>query len=182
MPEASFKALTRENWSAPDETSQIFVEVDLGSGEKRELTGDRLAEAFLAAELDDTVPQDVRSMWAVARGVLAYGWFFYPLYALGEDQLHRVADAAVLARYQQLDGPLDRKGQWPPLFVRLEWLVEEGHLDEQLRQQWRAIRELRNYGSHATYARLSMPTDAMRTLDVLAREINGLFAVSASDA
>jgi hypothetical protein len=178
----SFKALTRENWSAPDETSQIFVELNIGSGEKRQLTGDRLVEVFLGAELDDTVPQDIRDMWEVARGVLAYGWFFYPLYALGEDQLHRVADAAVLARYQQLDGPRDRRGQWPSLYARLEWLVQQGQFDEPLRRQWDAIRELRNYGSHATYARISMPLDAMRTLELLAREINGLFAASANDA
>jgi hypothetical protein len=72
-------------------------------------------------------------MWEVARGVLLYGWFYYPLYALGEHQLRRVADAAVLRRYQQAGGPPNKKrdpddGQlrWPDFKRRVEWLTDHG--------------------------------------------------------
>jgi hypothetical protein len=47
------------------------------------------------------VPGEVREMWEAARGLLLYGWFFYAIYAIGEHELRRVADAAVLHRYQQ---------------------------------------------------------------------------------
>jgi len=40
-------------------------------------------------------------MWEVARGLLLCGWFYYAIYAIGEHELRRVADAAVLHRYQQ---------------------------------------------------------------------------------
>ena len=37
------------------------------------------------------------------------------------------------------------------------------------------VREVRNEGTHADYPALLMPMDAMRSLDILAREIDALF-------
>jgi hypothetical protein len=48
-------------------------------------------------------------MWQATRGMLLYGWFYYAIYAIGEHQLRRVADAAVLHRYQQADGSPNKK-------------------------------------------------------------------------
>ena len=33
---------------------------------------------------------------------MLYGWFFYPLFRLGEEQLYRVCEAAAAVRYTQL--------------------------------------------------------------------------------
>jgi hypothetical protein len=173
---AGIKELTAENWTTPDPAMGAFGEINLAMGEQRPSDGNQLAEQLLRYTLDDGVPADVRAMWDIARGALLYSWFFYPLYALGQDQLHRVADAAVLFRYQQLDGPRDgRTGRWPDLKPRLDWMVRHGHINPELKGRWEAIRDLRNYGSHATYVRLSMPSDAMTTLAILSQEINGLF-------
>ena len=54
-------------------------------------------------------------MWEVARGVLVSGVSCYPLHTLGDDQLHRVVDAAALHRYRQLGGPNAKRGMSPPL-------------------------------------------------------------------
>lgn len=171
-----FKHLTVDNWLEPDKAANAFGEINLATGERREASAARWAERFLAVELSPQVPDAIRDMWVVARGVLLYAWFFYPLYALGDDQLHRVADAAVLLRYQQADGPLDgRSGEWPALKPRLDWLIARGIINKGVEQQWDAIRNLRNYGSHATYARIEMPIDALRSLDILADEINALY-------
>lgn len=56
-------------------------------------------------------------MWTIAHGILLYGWFFYPLYAVGDRELHRVADAAVLHRYRQAEGPRSRNSHWPTFSV-----------------------------------------------------------------
>jgi hypothetical protein len=171
-----FKRLTVDNWREPDEAAHAFREINLATGERREATADRWAERFLAVELSLQVPDAIRDMWVVARGMLLYAWFFYPLYALADDQLHRVADAAVLLRYQQADGPLDgRSGDWPALKARLDWLIAQGIIDKTVEQRWDAIRNLRNYGSHATYARIEMPIDALQSLGILAKEIDALY-------
>jgi hypothetical protein len=160
----------------PDEVSSAFAALDLSTGARRDLSADDWAERFLAIELSLLVPEQIRDMWAVARGVLLYGWFFYPLYALGEDQLRRVADAAVLLRYQQAGGPRNpTSDRWPDLKPRLDWLVAQGVINRRVAPRWDAIRNLRNYGSHASSARIEMPTEALRSLAVLAEEIDALY-------
>jgi hypothetical protein len=170
-----FKHLTTDNWTEPDEAGRAFVALDPATGECREPTADRWAQQFLAVELSPSVPDKIRDMWAIARGTLLYAWFFYPLYALGEDQLRRVADAAVLLRYEAADGPRTRAGNWPDLKSRLDWLIAQGIVAQGVERRWEAIRQLRNHGSHATFARLVMPVEALETLTCLAREIDALY-------
>jgi hypothetical protein len=152
----NFKRLTADDWDQPDETSRIFVRVSPVAGVVK-MDGNDWARAFLAVELRDSVPSEVRDLFAVARGVLLYGWFFYPLYALGEEQLHRVADSAVAHRYRQLDGPRDKRARQPSLAERIEWLADHGAVPADTRPRWEAIRDLRNIGSHPDFQMLTHP-------------------------
>ena len=172
----NFKRLTAQNWMERDEVSSAFAALDLETGARVDISADGWAERFLAIELSSGVPEEIREMWDVARGVLLYGWFFYPLYALGEDQLRRVADAAVLLRYREVGGPSGPASGAPPSFkARLDWLIARGFISATVEQRWNAIRNLRNYGSHAAYARIETPLGALQSLAVLADSINALF-------
>ncbi len=176
------KHLTVQNWLDPDETGRAFGEVNLATGERRTASGDGWADQFLAVELHNEVPAEIREMWGVARGLALYGWFYYPLYAIAEHQLRRVADAAVLHRYRQADGPPNKKpdpddGQptCPSFKRRVDWLIDNGVIATDKRHQWAAIRELRNETTHASIRHLVMPVDVLRVLDLLAVEIDALF-------
>lgn len=92
-----FKPLTPTNWLQPDPTSGIFGRVSPVAGPMR-MDGEDWARRFLAVELASHVPEPVRDLFAVARGALVYGWFFYPLFKLGEEQIYRVAEAAARQR------------------------------------------------------------------------------------
>ncbi len=171
----SFKPLTPNNWDQPDETSTIFARHSPIVG-MVQMNGNDWARAFLAVELSESVPADVRGLFAVARGTLVYGWFFYPLYALGEEQLHRVADAAVAHRYRELDGPLGKRGYLPLLARRIQWLEAEGIIPSDLAPRWNAIRELRNIGSHPDFQMLHPPGDVLTSLKTVAEAVGELFA------
>jgi hypothetical protein len=178
MTDTTFKRLDASNWLDPDPGHEAFGEINLATGERREVTGDRWARQILSINLTPEVPREVRDLWEIARGVLLYGWFFYPLYALGDEQLHRVADAAVLFAYRKHGGP-EPKG--PTTFHRrLAWLFEHGFIDKSLETRWSAIRELRNLGSHVSAVHIAMPMDTLRTLRILAEEIDALFGVPAT--
>lgn len=77
------------------------------------MTPEDWAQRILGVELDVRVPADVRDLFAVARGTLLYGTFLYPMYAVGNEQVHRVADAAAMYRYNDLGGSKTKKGADP---------------------------------------------------------------------
>ena len=132
VPDDGVKHLTTGNWLEPDPICLKFVEVNLATAERRPPTGEGWAVRFLAVDLAPTVASEVRDMWEAARGMLLYGWFYYAIYAIGEHQLRRVADAAVLHRYQQAGGPPNKKPgpegeqRWPDLMTRVNWLISAG--------------------------------------------------------
>src|SRR4051794_24132114 len=97
----SFKRLSPGNWREADPVSTQFWRNSRLVGPIA-MDGHDWARTFLAVELKGHVPESIRDLFDVARGALVYGWFFYPLFRLGEDQLHRVVEAAAAARYQQV--------------------------------------------------------------------------------
>jgi hypothetical protein len=171
-PDDGVKHPTVGNWLQPDETGRGFAEINLATGEQRPASADHWAQRFLAVNLDVSVPAEVRQMWEVARGVALYGWFYYPLYAIAEHQLRRVADAATVHRCQQAGGPSNASFR-----RRVDWLIEERIIPVEKKSRWEAIRELRNETTHASIRHLVMPLDVLGVLDLLQAEINALFVV-----
>jgi hypothetical protein len=115
-------------------------------------------------------------MWEAARGMLLYGWFYYAIYAMGEHQLGRVADAAVLHRYQQAGGPPNKKRgpegelRWPDLMTRVDWLISADVIPTEKRDRWGLVRGLRNETTYASIRHLTTPHEALRVLELLAVE------------
>lgn len=58
---SGIKQLTQENWQDPDPANAAFGEINRRSGEQRAITGDAWAGHFLAVELGDRVPEDIRT-------------------------------------------------------------------------------------------------------------------------
>jgi Domain of unknown function (DUF4145) len=168
-----FKELTLANWSAPDPANKAFGRFSpvVGVG-PRSMSGDDWARSFLAVELKEHVPEEIRELFAVARGAMLYGWFFYPMFALGEEQLYRVLEAAVRARYRQIGG----KEREPRFSTALRMLIERDVIPEQDRESWDAARELRNAGSHREEHQALPPGDILRHLEMAVHDINRLFA------
>lgn len=168
-----FKELTLTNWSAPDPINKAFGRFSpiVGVG-PRSMSGDDWARNFLAVELKEHVPQEIRELFAVARGAMLYGWFFYPMFALGEEQLYRVLEAAVRARYRQIGG----EQRSPRFEAALKLLIEKDVIPEQDSERWDAARKLRNAGSHREEHQALPPGTILRHLEVAAHDINRLFA------
>lgn len=171
----SFKQLTPNNWDRPDDTSKIFGRLSPLVG-LVPMNGNDWARAFLAVELPESVPRDIRDLFAVARGTLLYGWFFYPLYQLGDDQLHRVADTAMAVRYEQLGGARNKRGYPPAMKQRLAWLIEREAIPAEMEPRWEAISNLRNAASHPDFQPLNAPGQALASLRVVAESVTSLFS------
>lgn len=77
-----FKELSAANWLEADPTSTLFWRESRLVGPMM-MDAQSWARSFLAVELKQHVPEDVRELFAVARGAVLYGWFFYPLFRVG---------------------------------------------------------------------------------------------------
>jgi len=170
----AFKTLSCENWQEPDPTSTTFWRLSQVVDRPLDMGGNDWAREFLAVEVKDHVPPSVRDLFAVARGALLYGWFFYPLFRLGEEQLYRVVEAAVIACYRDLDG---RKSD-PTFEHAVGWLIEQGIIPADDQERWTATRTLRNRASHLEDQAVMPPGTVLAMLKATAHDINRLFARS----
>ncbi len=172
-PVAGLKQLTLENWREPDSSSAAFCRVDVEHGPVGMLADD-WAQLILGVDVSPRAPEEIRTLFAVGRGTLIYGWFYYPLYSVGEDQLHRVAERAVAHRFTELGGPSRTK----TFADRIEWLNQQGVIPHGELPRWDAIRKIRNMGSHPTLQRVGPPGDALTTLKILARGIDQVLGLA----
>lgn len=164
------KKLTTENWLEGDDILKAFVRLD-STGRRSALTKEVLAERFLSIGLSPGVPTEIQTLYRTARGVLLYGYFFYPLYVVGLGEISRTAEAAVARRFKDLNGPRKRR----TFATRLEWLHEGGQLTDKEKFIWDTIRSERNETAHPSYQMVQPPSDLARDLRVAAHCISCLF-------
>ncbi|HTA96307.1 MAG TPA: hypothetical protein VK730_01535 [Solirubrobacteraceae bacterium] len=142
----------------------------------RQMTGDDWAKLFLGVELAARVPEPIQNLFRVGRNTLLYGHFFYPLYTLGSEQLYRVADAAALHRYRDLDGPKTKRGADPTFGVRIRWLRQHGVIADENMHQWDGFWKLRNDSSHPERQSIFTPGNAYTVLRAVAGCVSALYA------
>lgn len=167
---ANFKKLTVETWRHPDPISQLFSR--LSQDPSATDGGDQWAELLLEPHLSEHVPIEVRKLFEVARGAMLYGYFFYPLYTLGNEQVFRVLESALRHKCRTLEAPSEFRS-----FANMkEWLESRGHLAES--EIWEAARYLRNEASHPECQDILTPHNAIRGLNMAVRLIDPLFSAT----
>jgi hypothetical protein len=124
MNKLGFKELSIANWLEADKPSTVWVTM-LANGKIVPTTGEVWLHQLLEPQLVDAVPIEIHQLFEVARGALAYGYFFYPLYTLAGEQLYRVVEAAVSYKYESLDGPKPNKTRFEK---KIDWLFDVGIL------------------------------------------------------
>jgi len=171
-----FRKLTRENWRQFDDTWPFVWKK--GDGSPDRLTPDDFAAMFLECELCEDVPDDVRNLFEVARGVMCYGGLFYPAYTVGHDQLYKVLEAAVSHRCEQLQAPNSLKRYND----KINWLYEREVLTGELLERWQSARAVRNMTSHVKRQWITSPDMALNSLSLVRFLIHSLFAQDAEDS
>lgn len=164
-----FKKLTADNWLDPDKLWAKVVNAVSPDGEIQIMTSDTWIQAILDFDLLETVPTEVRKLFAVARGSIAYGYFFYPLLTLASEQLYRVTEAAIDYKCREMG----RRKPKEKFAHKIEWLAKESAtLDK---ERWDAIRNIRNEASHPKIQTILSPNMVLNDLDIVTRCINSLF-------
>jgi len=170
------KMLNADNFLLPDSTSQLWVTVDK-EGNRRTLAAVDWAQAIFQIRLETTVPTQLHELFEVAQAILAYGYFWYPLYAFGAGEAFRVADAAVKLKAQQMGVP--RKAS-QTFRDRLSWLASVGAVSHEDVLEWEVLRELRNDSTHRTERTAFPGTWSLDLLERVARAVNRLYQEEAA--
>ena len=170
------KKLSTVNWQEMDPTCECFEYLDHETGESGPLFPQRWAQELLAIDLKESVPANIRRLFDVARASMLYGYYYYPLFKHGVNQMHFVAEAAISEKYRQCGGPpLTERGGFIKLFDKLNWLSINSHISESQRIEWDWVREMRNDGAHLTDAQLYPPIPSMSHVEETVKRINELF-------
>lgn len=175
IPTLGFKELTASNFLQIDEVMEAFVTID-PAGDVRQVPPHEWAAEILNVRLGVAVPLEVHRLFAVARGAMLYGHFFYPLYALASEQLFRVAEAGLSLKCRELAAPAGVDD----FSRRIDWLKSCEFFSEEKGGLWHALRELRNSASHPADQLILPPGHALTLLRRVADDVDGLFRPSGS--
>ncbi len=161
-----FKRLTVENWLTVDPAWRDILMPNSDPDPSRAWVKD-----VLDTQLSPSTPPEIVRLFEAARGTLVYSLMFYPLIAIGLDQLTRVVEAAALAKCRALGAPQGVNG-----FTRsIEWLAAQRVIPDSDRSWWRSMVALRNEVSHPQDQSQYWPGWVFRQIDATVAAIAALF-------
>jgi hypothetical protein len=163
---------TPDRWLQPDPTLSVFSKLDLANGTVEPMTSEDWFVVWRDATVDPPVPTDIINRIEQARACLAYGFFYYPLYALGVEQLLRVAEAALAVRCEDLNAPRTIR----TFEKRIDWIASSTDVSTFDRDHWHALRKVRNETTHGAHRMLLTPAAAKQLLHDVVDAITALFA------
>jgi hypothetical protein len=169
---ATSKKLTPENWLEGDGAACHWVRTR--DGVVTRMTAKQWGEVFLRPALERSVPLEVQEFLDVARSLLCYGYFFYPLYTLGTAQLYRVLEAALFLRCDALKAP--KKQTFTEMVA---WLHARGVIEAERVKQWDTGRKFRTAAPRPGTQRVGDPPIAAHNLEITVGLINALYRVTA---
>lgn len=173
-----YKKLTVDNWLEVDPDGSSFFSINHEEGTISRTSGEHWLAEFLRPQLSESVPDEIRDLFEIARCSMPYGHFFYPLFTLAGEQLYRVGELAIRMKYIQLGGPeLTTKNRKVTLLGRLKWLRTNGHISTWDWEDWDFVRKGRNHFSHPESATKVPPASVAGLVDSMARKINKLFVL-----
>ena len=108
-----------EEINLPDRRSDSFVICNQQTGQQRKYQLEDLYREVKSIELNECVPEDVRSQFNVARNTALYSWFCYPF--------HNVADMKTFSTLEMaLRLKLKKQDTRTSLFHLIEMSVKQG--------------------------------------------------------
>jgi hypothetical protein len=174
-----FKKVTLRSWQEPDITTLITGSWAIGHQDKT-LAVEGWFKVISEPQLDETVSNEVASIYEYARSILYYGILFYPFFTIGKDHALRAAEAAAYFKCEALNLPKRRhaksgQGREFSFSENINRLHEVSVISAEHVKFWHSVRRLRNSSSHPKNHSHIMPQQALQLFKNIADNINRLF-------
>jgi hypothetical protein len=170
MNNLGFKQITPSNWMECDEVLTGFVKFS-PDGQTSTIPGEEYIKHILEPIISNSVPIEVKKLFEVARGIMVYGFFFYPLYAIGTEQLYRVIEAAVYHKCKELNVPKKVENYYD----KIEWLLKIDAINEEESKRLHVARIARNISSHLESQMIILPFEAINSVKMAIKYIDILY-------
>ncbi len=118
----------------PDERLKHLVSYDQNTGDYRQATIENFYKEVASIKLHKSVPQKIRSHFAVVQNLLVYSWFFYPFNVTAEFMAFVTVEFALRERLK----PEPRK----PFRELLKLAVEQGLITDDGFSHFRVRQEI----------------------------------------
>jgi hypothetical protein len=162
------KAITLDNWDMPDEISIKTLGMRGQTDKERWV---QFCSEIINIDLIGTAPIEVKKMFEVSKGIIIYGYLFYPLFTVGLEQMYRVAESAI--KYKCLEIGCNNKN----FNQGIKKLNECGLLDKEQINDWEYIRGARNRASPPMDQTIFTPGMILGFLKMVSKNINALFCL-----
>jgi hypothetical protein len=163
------------NWQSIDEQTALWMRACAAVRAPEDWV-----EFFKRPVLEPCVPAQIAEMLEVARGVMIYSWFFYPLATVGAEQSWRVLESAVRLRCQRIHVSTRRRrkngsARDASFSENVDALLVKSVAAGLDKPRWDAVRRLRNSTSHPAKQMILDPGQAQSVLEVTVEALNELF-------
>lgn len=169
------KVLDLMNWDEPDPVMKKFVWQPKRDQIPQTVSGEDWVQTILAVKVFSDIPAEVFRLFTVAQSAMIYGYFYYPLFTLGTEQLARVGEAAIrhkcMAHYIPVVTPMWERS----LSALLRDLSQAHLLTDAEHEWWMSLRSYRNVASHPLDQAVLSPGFPIDLLQTVARAIDRLF-------
>jgi hypothetical protein len=173
MKEFGFKNLSVDNWLVQDKAMAGIHRV-LPNGSTHPVSPNEWFNDLQKPKLVNSVPEEIQKLYEVARGVMIYGYFFYPIFTFASEQFTRIAETAINSFILKID--IENKPKPRASFrKKIDWLLQNLILTEELYKKWNATVLLRNKFSHPSKQNIITPEMAIKLMDSITEDINFLF-------
>ncbi len=133
----------------PDSRNELLIAIDPSAPEGfRNLTVAERYKEMAELELSESVPETVRSAFAVTRMLWLNGWFYWSFYTLAGFHAILCLDMALAIRIAREEGRPNPPAWTPPLQEMLKraiesnWITDEGIAHaKRLRERWTQMRQ-----------------------------------------
>lgn len=173
MENFGFKKLTSDNWLKADPVMNHMVLFSKLPAEFDPRLASDWVKRILDIKIDERVPENIRGMYAVAKGMAVYGILFYPLFTMASQQLYRIVETAIIQRGKDLGMPDTLR----KMNARLDWLQNHKYITDRGRAMLRLMCDIRNHVSHPQNQELHWPASAIGDLERIAGDVEGIFAL-----
>jgi hypothetical protein len=171
MEKTHLDRFTAERWLQPDPALAVFTKLNLDEGTVSPMTSEDWFAVWQHATVDAPVPTEIINLFEQARACLAYGFFYYPLYTLGAEQLLRVAEASLAVKCAALGAPRAVR----TLEKRIDWLAKNAAIPGFDGDRWHSLRKLRNATTHHAERMLLTPASVQQLLHEVASALTCVF-------